>query len=491
MENPAKKRVNPLTGLIFLHPLIITFILLSSSYPINYSIPYSYWFIITFSTILSIIFFLFQRWLSPDILSYLLFISDVPLIAIMIHCTGGIQSMFPLLYVLLIITAAIYLFRKGAYIISLISVIFFLGLMLYESTHHDLDIKYVLQRFYLFSLLFLFTAILSGYLSERYKIRTEELKKLTLTTEEIVKSLPSGLLSINSAGSVVYTNITQDNISSLVHLYLAKFMKNPEKGNHTRELKINDRYYLLSCSIIGKGQGALAILQDLTEIRRLEETSRISKQTKMLAELGGSLAHEIRNPLASIRGALEIVAQSRLPKTTRHFIDMAIKESTRLNEIVTDFLNFSQFVPKKTNPTKVSDVINEALADLITHLSEKKINIRREGVDFICMADINRLKSGVGNILSNACEVSNPGGEILIKTGKDNTIGWIEITDYGPGIPQKDLRKIFIPFYTTKKGGTGLGLSIAQKIIEAHNGKIAVSSKIGKGTTFRILLPLA
>lgn len=486
-----EKKVYPLTELIFLHPLIITFILLSTSYPISYSIPVPYWFIIVISFILSIIFFFGQRWIPSETLTYVLLITDIPLIAAIIHYTGGIQSMFPLLYVLLIITAAIYLFRKGAYIISLISVLFFLGLMLFESVYEDFAFKYVLQQFYLFSLLFLFTAVLSGNVSERYRIKTEELNKLTLTTEEIVKNLPSGILTINSAGSIVYTNITEQEIIALIHLYLARFLKNPGKYRRTRELKMNNRYYLLSCSIIGNTQGALAILQDLTEIKRLEETSRISKQTKMLAELGGSLAHEIRNPLASIRGSLEVVAKSRIPKTAKHFINMALRESARLNEIVTDFLNFSQFVPKKTYPTRVSDIINEALADIIAQVSEKRINIRREGIDFACMADINRLKSGVGNILNNACEVSNPGQEILIKTGKDNISGWIEITDYGPGIPQKDLKKIFVPFYTTKKGGTGLGLSIAQKIIEAHNGKIEVSSKAGKGTTFRILLPLA
>jgi len=107
------------------------------------------------------------------------------------------------------------------------------------------------------------------------------------------------------------------------------------------------------------------------------------------------------------------------------------------------------------------------------------------------MADLNRLKSGVLNILINACEVSEQGKKIFIKTNYNNKYGWIEITDQGPGIAKKDLKKIFQPFFTTKKGGTGLGLSIAQKIIEAHNGNIEVSSRIGKGTTFRIILPLA
>lgn len=160
-----------------------------------------------------------------------------------------------------------------------------------------------------------------------------------------------------------------------------------------------------------------------------------------------------------------------------------------MNEIVTDFLNFAQFVPKKTYRVKVSDVVSEALLDTMPHFSNKNLEVIREGVDFEIQADLSRLKSGVCNILINACEVSEPGKKIFIKTGCNDKFGWLDITDQGPGIPKKDLKKIFRPFYTTKKGGTGLGLSIAQKIIEAHNGRVEVSSKINAGTTFRMIFP--
>ncbi len=487
-----KKTINPLTGLILLHPLVITFILLSSSYPVYYKVPITHWFIILIYFLISLLCLIFNRLIKSEILTYILLIIDVPLIAVIIHFTGGMESLFPLLYVLLIIASAIYLYRKGAYIISLISVFCFLVLMLFEINEKSLQARYVIQQFYLFSLLFLFTAILSGWLSERYRLRTEELRKLNLTTEEIVKNLPSGILVIDNAGSIIYTNINEeDDIRAYVHLYLARFLRNPERIDNVRELKIKNTFFLLSCSLIGERQGALAILQDLTKIKKLEEASRISKQTKMLAELGGSLAHEIRNPLASIRGALEVIAKSKIPRSTKPFIEMALKESIRLNEIVTDFLNFAQFVPKKTYRTKVSDVIDEALLDIIPQFSDKKLEFIREGVDFEIMADLNRLKSGVVNILINACEVSDTGKKIFVKTNYNNKFGWIEITDQGPGIAKKDLKKIFQPFYTTKKGGTGLGLSIAQKIIEAHNGNIEVSSEIGKGATFKIVLPLA
>lgn len=485
-----EERFDPISGLIFLQPLIITFILLTSSYPENYTVPTPYWFIILASFIMSIVFYLLHYWLTPQTLLYIIFILDVPLVATVVYFSGGVRGIYPLLYTILIIVSAIYIYRSGAYAISLLSVLFMFGLTLYESKTAVYGVHYLTQRFYLFSLLYLFTAILSGGLSERYRKRTEEFKKLQLTTEEIVKNLPSGIVTIDTSGKILYTNINELELTSRVHLYLAKFLQNPQKMAQTTELKIKKRYYLLSCSLIGNSQGAIAILQDLTEIRRLEETSRISKQTKLLAELSGSLAHEIRNPLSSIRGSLEVMAKSRIPESTTPFLEMALKETARLNEVVTDFLKFAQFVSRKMNRVNINEIITEAILDVSQQFIDRKVEILREGEGFICNADHDRLKSGIVNILANAYEAGTDGKKIYIKINKDKKLGIVEITDEGCGIPKKNLKKVFTPFFTTKKGGTGLGLSIAQKIIEGHKGWIEVSSKVGKGTTFRIILPI-
>ena len=183
----GSERFSKLSGLIILHPLLITFILLSS-YPIINNIPTPFWFIILAAFILSIIFLLLQNWFSDQTILYLLFFSDIPLIGAMVHNTGGLYSMFPLLYVLLIILSAMYLFRKGVYIVSLSTVMFFLGFLIFEAQDASYPMRFVIYRFYIFALLFLFTGILSGSFSERYRIRTEEIKRLRLTTEEIIKN---------------------------------------------------------------------------------------------------------------------------------------------------------------------------------------------------------------------------------------------------------------------------------------------------------------
>jgi two-component system sensor histidine kinase PilS (NtrC family) len=483
------ERLSKSGGLIVLHPLLITFILLSS-YPIIYDIPTPFWFIILAAFILSIIFLFLQNWFSEQSVLYLLFFSDIPLIGSMVHYTGGLDSLFPLLYIILIIVSSMYLFRKGSYIISISSVIFFVGLLIFEAHGSPYPMRFVIYRFYIFALLFLFTGILSGAFSERYRVRGEEVRRLRLTTEEIIRNLPSGIITIDSSGEILYTNIAKSRIRTKVHLYIAKFLKSPHTPSSISiELKSGKRYYILSCARIYDSRAALGVLQDLTDVRRLQEASRVSRQTKLLAELGGSLAHEIRNPLASIRGSLEVIRDAVKKREIVPFIKMAMKESVRLNEIVTDFLNFAQFTPTKMNHVRINDVLNEALLDTLYKAKNKNISVKRRGKDFLVLADVNKLKSVFINILNNAYEVSKKGQYIEIDTSDNGREGFIKIHDHGSGITKKDLKKIFDPFFTTRRGGTGLGLAIAKNIIEAHNGMIEATSRVGKGTTFTIILP--
>lgn len=477
------------TGLIILHPLLTALILLFS-YPITNTIPTPFWFIILTSFLLAVSFLLVQKWLGTQITLYLIFITDIPLIAAMIHFTGGLESMFPLLYVLLIILASLYLFRRGAYVVSLSAVVFFFAFVLLERTNAGYSLQLALYRFSVFGLLFLFTGILSGSLSERYQRRSEEAQRIRLTTEEIIRNLPTGILTVDSTGTIIYTNIPESPLQAKVHLYIARFLNDPTTKS-SMEIQYAKRYYVLSCARIEPSNAGLGVLQDYTDIKRLEEKSRITQQTKLLAELGGSLAHEIRNPLASIRGSLEVVRDTEESNKALHFINMALKESIRLNEIVTDFLNFAQFVPVKRNRMLISDIINEALVDTIQRANSKNLKIRRKDGDFHVLGDMNKLKSCFANVLNNAFEVSKKGQTISIVSRHNEKEGSVEIADHGKGIPKKELKKIFDPFFTTKKGGIGLGLAITRNIIESHGGTIKVKSTAGKGTTFKLILPLA
>ena len=488
MRYPAK--LSRISGLIIFHPFIIAFIMLTS-YPPLYQEPNPAWYLIVVSIILTISFFLLRRIISETALLYIIFFTDIPLIGAIIHYTGGFESLFPLLYAILILASSIYLFRRGAYIVSLAATVFFLALVLSESRGIEAyTTSMVMYRFYVFALVFLLTGILSGGLSESYQRRIEEATRLRLTTEDIIKNLPSGVITVDSKGDILYTNIHDSRLRATVHLHVARFLKDRRTSN-AFELKFGNRYYAASCARIFNGRAGLAILQDMTEIRKLQEDSRIASQTKLLAELGGSLAHEIRNPLSSIRGSLEVIRDSKRRKDTIPFVHIALKETKRLNEIVTDFLNFSQFTPKNQNRVRISDVISEAIVDSTVRSNDRNILIKRKGEDFFVIADLDKLKSGFTNIINNAYEASQPNDVIEVNSHQDTKFGIIEIRDHGAGLKKEHLQRVFEPFFTTKKGGTGLGLAIAKNIIEAHGGSISVKSKVNDGTVFSIRLPLA
>ena len=488
MKYPAK--IDRISGLIILHPFIVAFILLTS-YPPLYREPNPSWYLIIISVILAVLFLLLRRIVRENVLLYTIFFSDIPLVGAVIHYTGGIESMFPLLYAILIIASSMYLYKRGAYVVSLSVAVFFLGLVLVESRGIEAyTTSMVMYRFYVFALLFLLMGILSGGLSESYLRRVEEANRLRLTTEDIIRNLPSGVITVDSKGDILYTNINDNRLRATVHLHVARFLK--DRGTRKSvELKFGNRYYVVSYASIFKGRAALAILQDMTEIRKLEDNARITSQTKLLAELGGSLAHEIRNPLSSIRGSLEVIRDTKRRKSVVPFIDLALKETKRLNEIVTDFLNFSQFTPKNKNRVRISEVISEAILGSMLRTNDRKLVVKRKDTDFFVLADLNKLTSGFTNIINNAYEVSRSEDTIEITTSQNTKFGRVEIRDQGGGMKKQDLKKIFEPFFTTKKGGTGLGLAIAKNIIEAHGGNITVRSRFGTGTTFLVKLPLA
>ena len=483
-------KINRVTGLIAIHPFIVTFILLTSYTPL-FRPTGPTWYFIVVSVALAAFFLLVRKHIAEKVLLYTIFTTDIALAGALIHYTGGTATLFPLLYAILILGSSMYLYRRGAYIIALASVVALFVLVLVEAS--GMGRPYLsahMYRFFIFALLFLLVGILSGALSESYERRIEEATRLRLTTEDIIKNLPSGVITVDGRGDILYTNMENSKLRAMVHLHVARFLKDGGPAS-SFEVRLNTRCYIVSCVRILNGKVGLAILQDLTELRKLEQSSHVASQTKLLAELSGSLAHEIRNPLSSIRGSLELIRDARSRKQIVPFISMALKETKRLNEIVTDFLNFSQFTPKNKNRVRASEIISEALVDSLLRENENRVMIRRKDNGFFVLADADKMRSALTNILNNAYEMSPPEGLIEIISYRRGKQGFIEVRDNGPGIKKQHLRRVFEPFFTTKKGGTGLGLAIAKNIIQAHEGAITVRSEAGRGARFVIRLPVA
>ena len=237
-------------------------------------------------------------------------------------------------------------------------------------------------------------------------------------------------------------------------------------------------------------------LQSQSElIISIEEQLRRAERLSALGELSAILAHEIRNPLASIRGTEEILMEEGTSAASRgEFLGILVKESDRLNRVVEDFLRMAR--PEPTSKKECD--LNEELANMVTLLTAEaragKITLQLIPTalpQFV--GDSEKLRQAFMNIILNAIQASPAGGRVTVKTLLNPERGCIEIrfTDTGPGVAPEAVGEIFEPFFTTKGSGTGLGLPITKKIIESHGGSVEVESEPGSGATFKVMLPIA
>jgi two-component system sensor histidine kinase HydH len=248
-------------------------------------------------------------------------------------------------------------------------------------------------------------------------------------------------------------------------------------------------------------------LQEQTRLLLDKEAQlRRADRLSALGQLSAGLAHEIRNPLGAIKGAVEILQDDYPPGHAKaEFYTIILREVARLNEVVTNFLNFARPVSLRFAPVQVPKVLN-ALEGLISgqaHAHRVQIFTTFHNGPSRIMADEALLTQAFLNIMLNALEAMPDGGDLSISTrlADPETAGappgetrpeWLEVVfdDTGYGIVEEDIGRIFDPFFTTKKDGTGLGLAITYRIIENHHGMIRVMSQPGKGTTFLVTLPL-
>jgi two-component system sensor histidine kinase HydH len=237
-------------------------------------------------------------------------------------------------------------------------------------------------------------------------------------------------------------------------------------------------------------------LQSQSElIIRIEEQLRRAERLSALGELSAILAHEIRNPLASIRGTAEILMEDGTSAASRsEFLGILVQESERLNRVVEDFLRMARPEPI----AKEGCDINEELSNMVTLLAAEarasKVNLQllASPLPQFC-GDGQKLRQAFMNIILNGIQAAPAGGKVAVSTLFNRESGCIEIrfSDTGTGISSEAISQIFEPFFTTKGSGTGLGLPITKKIIEGHGGSVEVESEPGKGATFRVLLPVA
>lgn len=461
-----------------------------------------------------------KRGLSDSLKSFQT-VSDVLLASLAVYLTGGIDSRITFLYSIAIITSCLLGPGRMGALSALLSTLFY-ALVCILTSNHVTGMEEAAFTFFLNMGAFNTVALLALYLSKRLKTAEDRLQATAEDVhllEEIQKhlanSLKSGLITVDVNGSVLYYNIAAQQI--LGKLVLNSYGKSIEEvlpgtekllatcyeefgADKRKEIEIETEggkaILGISCFQIKDNQGGVLghglIFQDITEIKAQEERLKLIDRLAALGEMAAGLAHEIRNPLASISGAAEFLNQSGLvmPEGQR-LLSIIEKEAARLSDLTSSFLLYGR--PERKLPQRIR-LKAEISAALILLRQRKKLKQADVEIDIPeeleIQADGDMLRQVMINILLNAFQALPPkGGKITISAWKEGKDVCIEIRDNGSGITKESLKKIFNPFFTTKAEGTGLGLSIVHRIVTEFGGKINVDSAPEKGTSFLITLP--
>ena len=324
-------------------------------------------------------------------------------------------------------------------------------------------------------------------------------------TRQVIASMVHGVLSIDITGRVVSSNQQAAALlgvarSDMEHLDLKEIFdfektgiaKTLEQGISVLSHEIQFRRpggdslpLLLTVTPIreeaGKRGGAVVVLRDLSEIKRLEHQVQRTEKLAAIGRLAAGVAHEIRNPLSSIRGFAYLLGKNNGKMTPeKEYADVMVREIDRINHVVTDLLNFARPMEPEPASTDIIDLVEHVVALVSTDANDHRVDIVVDCDNHLVpiMVDPNQVTQALLNLILNAVNAMGRGGRIDIQIRARNAGDGVcvQVEDDGPGIPPERLEKIFDPFYTTRDNGTGLGLAIVKKIVESHDGKVLVAS---------------
>ena len=472
---------------------------------------------------------------------------DTIFITFFIYTTGGIDSIFSFFFILNIISSSIILSRRGGiFIASASSILYGLTLDLhYYGLIHPIGsrVDYTSDNynstFLFFTILvnmvaFYLVGYLSGFLAEQTKRSRAELKeakldlnKLEILHESIINSIISGLIVLDDQERVILFNPTAEKIlgihnHQISRLPLASAL--PDFRQHVQSVSemrssINispftdilyrksdgtEKYLRLSISplrylSVEKG-GKLIVFQDVTEIKRIEENMKRVEGLALVGEMAAGIAHEIRNPMASISGSIEVLKEGLAwDSTESQLMAIVSREIDRLNQLISDFLLFAR--PKKTKlrTFDLSEVIMESLALFKNGPRwNENVKVLTHFMDSVHIeSDPDQIKQVLWNLFLNACDAMPDGGTLDISTkwvfetpeSTSKSVA-IVIYDTGDGFDPTTLPKLFTPFVTTKEGGSGLGLATVKRIIDELQGRIWGNNHPGGGAEISIILPM-
>lgn len=467
---------------------------------------------------------LLSVWKEHRLQALLQVFSDLVLVSMVVHETGGWDSSLNFLYPLVIIVAGILLPRIWAYLVSALAFILY-GAVLelnyygvvqsYCSTHPELKTLQGIMLVNLFA--FVAVAYLTSLLAAKLRqarVQLEDasgaLEDLQVLHENIIQSVSSGLITTGLDGRITLANNAAQKLlerrpdqllgNPVTGLFL-DVLPNGESRTHGEvrfdtpaNFRKTVRVRVAALEVPDRGPlGYVYALDDLTEIRRLEREVRMQDRLAAVGRMAAAIAHEIRNPLTSIAGSVSMLSGvPQLSEEHHRLLDIVTRESQRLNSIITDFLAYSR--GKKYHFDKVDLV--RLLEDTVT-LIRHRMSAENTGISIECrfaasnawvLADGDKIKQVFWNFAENAVRAMREGGNLNISVERSGDDWQVGFSDTGIGMTPQQTEKIFEPFQSSFEGGTGLGLAVVYQIVQAHEGKVWARSKPGEGTTFILRL---
>ncbi|MGV8057466.1 MAG: ATP-binding protein [Smithellaceae bacterium] len=359
-------------------------------------------------------------------------------------------------------------------------------------------------------------AIISLVLVQAYRLARTSLSRMTVFSEALVKNMPIGLVALDENGNIATCNEKAGAIlnidcvetagkqaQSALPVPLQKiFTELPEHSGLVEEdlqlisgQKESKILEIVAAGLTDGGisAGKIMLLRDVTALRQLENEVAKSRHLTSIASLAAGVAHEIRNPLSSIKG-FAVYFKERFSGNAEEqkTADIMIQEVERLNRVISQLIEFARPLELKREKTYLPDLIQHTLSLIAAEAKKNNIVIINDiAFDLpFTEVDSDKVKQVLLNIFLNSLAAMKNGGNLAIKIVPENENIIVNISDTGTGIEKMDLPRIYDPYFTSKPAGTGLGLAVVQKIMEAHGGTINVESVIGRGTTVLLQFPL-
>jgi len=473
----------------------------------------------------------FTPFAQPHRVAWLVCVLDTALVTAVVAATGGARSIFAFLYVLSVTAACLLLSRTGGLAIAAVGSALYAGLIFgrtvfpmtafFEAPEESTALEVI--TIFINAGTFLVVAIVAGGLAERFRATQQELetkrtnlRDLEAFTDLVFQSVGTGLVALDGDHRVTAVNRAAEQITGVPAasavgqpwgLYddgvaldaIAGEIETSGRGSAWREVTLlrtdgEEIPVRMTFSALRDGDGRriglIVACEDLSAIREMEARMRAADRLATVGRMAANIAHEIRNPLASLSGAVEVLAGGAPDETRERLAQIVLKETGRLNGIIREFLEYARPAPLSRMSVNVAEAVDEVLVLLEHRATPGTLKTVREFAPAVTWSvDVQQFRQAVWNLCLNAVQAMPEGGELRVTIAPVAGRLLVRITDTGEGIAPDDLGHIFEPFFSTRPDGSGIGLALVHRIVQDHGGEIDVQSRPGHGSTFTITVP--